>query len=75
MTSPRLTFRVHEVAEQLGVHRSTVARWVTSGALPHVAVNGVRLIRPEQLEAFLAAHTEGDQLARQRHSSTRKRTA
>jgi hypothetical protein len=53
----------------------TVARWVTSGALPHVAVNGVRLIRPEQLEAFLAAHTEGDQLARQRHSSTRKRTA
>lgn len=71
MTAPRLTFRVSEVAEQLGVHRSTVARWVTSGELPHVRINGVRLIRPQQLEQFLAAHTEGDDLARQRHSSTR----
>lgn len=71
----RLTFRVAEVAAQLGVHRSTVARWVTSGELPHVAINGVRLIRPEQLEAFLASHTEGDDVARQRHRSTRARTA
>lgn len=72
----RLTYRVSEVADQLGVHRSTVARWVTSGELPHVRVNGVCLIRPAQLEAFLASHTEGDDLARQRHRGTRKaRTA
>jgi excisionase family DNA binding protein len=75
MSRPRLTLRVHEVAEQLGVHRSTVARWVTAGDLPHIKVNGCVLIRPEQLDLFLAAHTEGDDLARQRHSSTRKRPA
>jgi excisionase family DNA binding protein len=73
--TPRLTFRVHEVAEQLGVHRSTVFRWVEEGLLPYVRVKGVVLITPAHLTAFLAAHTEGDDLARQRHSSTRKRTA
>lgn len=55
----RLTYRVSEVADQLGVHRSTVARWVTAGLLRHVKVNGVCLIRPADLEAFLDVHTEG----------------
>ena len=59
MPQVRRTLRVSEVAEQLGVHRSTVARWVTRGLLPHVRVNGVCLIRPAELEAFLDAHTEG----------------
>lgn len=54
-STARLTYRVHKVAAQLGVHRSTVARWVTSGLLRHVKVNGVCLIR----QAFLDAHTEG----------------
>lgn len=74
--SLRLAYRVSEVADLLGVHRSTVARWVTSGALPHIKPSpGVRLITPAQLEAFLTRHTEGDDLARQRHRSTRRRPA
>lgn len=72
VTAPRLTLRVVEVADQLGVSRATVARWVASGVLPHVAIGGVRLIRPGQLERFLADHTEGDALATRRARTSRQ---
>jgi excisionase family DNA binding protein len=55
----RLTYREAEVATMLGVDRSTVSRWVASGRLKHVRINGVRLIRPRDVEAFLDEHTEG----------------
>jgi excisionase family DNA binding protein len=47
--------RVREVAEQLGVCNATVYRLVEAGEIPHVRiVNSIR-IRPDDLEAFMAA--------------------
>lgn len=76
----RIAYRVQEVAEQLGVADATVYRWVADGELRHVRINGVRLIRPADLEAFMDAHTEGsraggDQLAPRRARSTRGRAS
>ncbi len=62
--APRLTLRMTEVAEQLGVGTSTVHRWVQSGRLMHHKVGGVVLIRPADIEAFLEAHREGRCIAR-----------
>jgi len=46
---------VKEVAQQLGVCNATVYRLVEAGELPHVRiVNSIR-IRPDDLEAFIAA--------------------
>lgn len=59
MSRPRLTYRMPEVAEQLGVGTSSVQRWVASGELTAVRVGGVVLITPEDLNAFLASHREG----------------
>ena len=55
----RLTLRMPEVAEATGASLSTVKRWVSTGRLTHVRVNGVVLVRPADLEAFLDAHVEG----------------
>lgn len=71
--SVRRTYRLAEVARQLGVDTSTVSRWAADGRLTSIRVGGVVLIRPEDLEQFLAAHAEGDQLAPRRAQSTRKR--
>ncbi len=68
----RVTLRIGEVAERLGVGSSTVQRWVATGRLPHVRVGGVVLIRPDALDAFLTAHTEGDDLSPRR--GARRRT-
>jgi excisionase family DNA binding protein len=67
----RRTLRLAEVAEQLGVSDRTVGGWAAEGRLPSVRVKGVVLIRPEDLEAFLLAHLEGNDVARQRHAATR----
>ena len=71
--SARRTLRLAEVAEQLGVSERTVGGWAAEGRLASVRVGRVVLIRPEDLEEFLAAHLEGDQLAPRRAQSTRKR--
>jgi excisionase family DNA binding protein len=63
MTAPRLTLRMPEVAEQLGVGLSTVQRWTASGQLVSVRVGGVVLITPADLDAFLASHREGKGVA------------
>lgn len=55
----RLTLRIPEVAEQLGVATSTVQRWTASGALAHYKVGGVVLIRPDDVDTYLAGHREG----------------
>lgn len=70
--STRRTLRLAEVGEQLGVHARTVARWAAEGSLPSVRIGGLVLVRPEDLERFLSNHLEGDDVARQRHASTRK---
>lgn len=59
MSGERLTYRMNEVAEQLGVGTSTVQRWVASGELVHIRPGGVVLITPADLHAFLASHREG----------------
>lgn len=60
MTHPRLTYRMPEVAEQLGVAPSTVQRWVAAGDLVAIRPSkGVVLIDPADLDAFLASHREG----------------
>ena len=73
MSTSRLAFRMSEVAEQLNVGLSTVQRWVTSGALPHIRPpgGGVVLIQPDDLTAFLAAHREGQTVSPVRHRSRR----
>lgn len=58
----RLTYRMREVAELTGAGLTTVKGWVATGALPSIrpsGPNGVVLIRPEDLDAFLAGHREG----------------
>lgn len=68
----RRTLRLAEVAEDLGVSVRTVGGWAAEGLLPSVRVKGVVLIRPQDLDAFLARHLEGNDIDRQRHRSTRK---
>jgi excisionase family DNA binding protein len=63
----RITLRMSEVAEQTGVSLSTVKNWVAKGRLVHQRIGGVVLIRPEHLEAFLNAHTEGQPSAPRAH--------
>lgn len=73
--TPRRTLRLAEVAEQLGVHERTVARWAADGTLPVVRIGGVVLVRPEDLEAFLLAHLDGGGHVRASARSTRRREA
>lgn len=57
----RLTYRMPEVAELLGVGESTVQRWCASGALPCVRPpgGGVVLVLPADLQKFLETHRDG----------------
>lgn len=68
----RLTFRLTEVAEQLGVNPRTVGRWAASGRLTSVRIRGVVLIKPDDLERFLNEHREGQDIAPRRARATRR---
>lgn len=70
MSTTRVTLRIPEVADQTGVSVRTVGRWVTTGRLASVRVGGVVLVRPVDLEAFLAAHVEGQPSALRHLRST-----
>lgn len=63
MTAPaRLTLRMREVAELTGASLTTVKGWVSSGRLTHIQPEGrggLVLIRPADLDEFLARHLEG----------------
>jgi len=50
----RLTYRPAELAKALGVDQSTVYRWMEAGVVPSVKIEGVRLIRVEDVRALLA---------------------
>ncbi len=66
----RLTLRMPEVAEQLGVGLSTVQRWVAAGTLPASRVGGVVLIHPADLQALLDGSREGKGVKPKRLRST-----
>lgn len=56
----RLTYNVSELAEALGVSRPFLYQYLNSGELPSVMLGRRRLIRREDVEAFLAAHMDGE---------------
>ena len=67
----RLTWRLSEVASSLGVSVSTVSRWAADGRLRRVRIRGVVLIKPDDLEAFLDEHREGQGVVPAAARSTR----
>jgi excisionase family DNA binding protein len=52
-TTPRLLLRVDEVAEVLGISRSTVYELLYAGALTSVRIGAARRVRQRDLEAFV----------------------
>lgn len=52
-TNDRLLYRIPEVASQLNVSRSKVYELLTSGALPSVRIHRTRLVRADDLRAFV----------------------
>lgn len=75
--STRLALRTSEVADQIGVHKATVQRWIATGALTSVRVGGVVRVLPDDLERFLTSHREGHDVTAQRIKavSARRRSA
>ncbi len=72
--SERLTYRVREVAEMLGIHERTTWRWLREGRLERVKVGGAtlvpadevaRLIRPTASQPVTASDPEVDRVARE----------
>ena len=70
----RLTYRVREVAEMLGIHERTAWRWLREGRLKRVKVGGTtlvpagevaRLIRPTASQSATAPDLEVDRVARE----------
>ncbi len=61
--STRLTLRMREVAQLTGVSLTTVKGWCSSGRLTSVRIEGVVLVKPSDLEAFLDAHRDGQSVA------------
>jgi len=51
----RLTYRVREVAQMLGVHERTVWKWIRMGLLRPVKVGGATLIPADQLTGLIRA--------------------
>lgn len=52
-TNDRLLYRITEVASQLNVSRSKVYELLASGALPSVTIHRTRLVRADDLRAFV----------------------
>ena len=55
ITETRRAYRPEEVAELLGVSRSTVFRLMGSGQLQSLKIAGARRVTVEQLDRYLAA--------------------
>ena len=53
---PDRFLRVSDVAEMLGVSRSTIWRWQTERGLKTVSIGGVTRIRESDLDVFLKHH-------------------
>ena len=66
----RLTYRVREVAEMLGIHERTAWRWLREGRLKRVKVGGATLIPADEVGRRIrpqssAADPEVDRTARE----------
>ncbi len=70
----RVTYRVREVAEMLGIHERTVWRWLREGRMRSVKVGGAtlvpaaevaRLIHPVPAPTATAPDPEVDRVARE----------
>ena len=49
-----------QLADLIGVNRSTISRWAaTDPTMPVIRIHGVVRFRLDQLEAWLAARTQG----------------
>jgi hypothetical protein len=53
---PKRAYRIGEFCESFGFSRSKVYEWMSSGKIQYSQVDGVRVIREEEADAFLARH-------------------
>lgn len=55
---PRRFVKQKVIADRLGVHRSTITRWMDAGEFPFLMVAGQRKITEELYEAWLVERSE-----------------
>lgn len=53
---PKVALSYEEAAWSLGISRSKLYRLVSEGRLPCVVIDGNTVLRPEDLEKFVAKH-------------------
>ena len=70
MPVPEKFLTIQQVADTLGVHRSTVSRMLDDGTLPSIAVRGDRRVDPADFSAWLEA-----QKAASLHRAAERRAA
>jgi predicted DNA-binding transcriptional regulator AlpA len=54
---PRRFIRQSVIADDLGVHRSTIGRWMDEGNFPYLEIAGKRRVTRELYEAWILEHT------------------
>jgi excisionase family DNA binding protein len=64
VTEPRIAYRVHEVAELLGVPVVRVQRWLATGKLHGFKIGNLWFVATDELEALVKGYD--DQRARSR---------
>jgi excisionase family DNA binding protein len=52
-------FTIKEIAEQFGVNERTVRRWIASGDLVAIKLNGTVRVSEDDYRTFLALHRTG----------------
>jgi excisionase family DNA binding protein len=50
-----LLHRPEEVAKELGVSRAKVWQWIKSGRIGSVKIDGMRRVRQQDIDAFMAS--------------------
>jgi len=58
-TTTRLAYRIEEVADACGVSIRTVYRWMDRGRLNYTEIDGLRLVRAEDVQYMLNAPRTG----------------
>jgi excisionase family DNA binding protein len=52
-------FTIKQIAEQFGVNERTVRRWIASGDLVAIKLNGTVRVSEDDYRTFLALHRTG----------------